>query len=97
MHQQHPTPSTRQRWQRWQRYNCFAPAPTQAIGRLGVLGTWFISILSGYAAVEFPYSYLSLFIRPVEKGEILAMEEQYRQVSGQQGPPGPLLTQAGPI
>lgn len=54
----------------------------QAISRLGVLGTWFISILSGYAAVDFPYSYLSLFIRPVEAGEIAAMEEQYRQVCG---------------
>jgi hypothetical protein len=54
----------------------------QAISRLGVLGTWFISILSGYAAVDFPYSYLSLFIRPVEAGEIAAMEEQYRQVGG---------------
>jgi hypothetical protein len=52
----------------------------QAISRLGVLGTWFISILSGYAAVDFPYSYLSLFIRPVEAGEIAATEEQYRQV-----------------
>jgi hypothetical protein len=52
----------------------------QAISRLGVLGTWIISILSGYAAVDFPYSYLSLFIRPVEAGEISAMEEQYRQV-----------------
>lgn len=47
-----------------------------------MLGTWFISILSGYAAVDFPYSYLSLFIRPVEAGEIAAMEEQYRQVCG---------------
>lgn len=55
----------------------------QAISRLGVLGTWFISILSGYAAVDFPYSYLSLFIRPVEAGEIAAMEEQYRQVGPQ--------------
>jgi hypothetical protein len=47
---------------------------------LGVLGTWFISILSGYAAVDFPYSYLSLFIRPVDPGEIAGMEHQYRQV-----------------
>lgn len=52
----------------------------QAISRLGVIGTWFISILSGYAAVEFPYSYLSLFIKPVEASEIAGMEEQYRQV-----------------
>lgn len=37
-------------------------------------------MLSGYAAVDFPYSYLSLFIRPVEASEIAGMEEQYRQV-----------------
>lgn len=63
-------------------WSILAHHPVQAISRLGVLGTWFISILSGYAAVDFPYSYLSLFIRPVEAGEIAAMEEQYRQVGG---------------
>jgi len=52
----------------------------QAISRLGVIGTWAISILSGYAAVNFPASYLSLFIRPVEAHEIAAMEEQLHQV-----------------
>lgn len=52
----------------------------QVITRLGVLGTWFISLLSGYAAVDFPCSYLSLFIRPVEAGQVAALEEQYRQV-----------------
>lgn len=51
----------------------------QAISRVGVLGTWFIAVLSGYAAVSLPYSYLSLFIRPVEAHEIAAVEEQYRQ------------------
>ncbi len=53
----------------------------QAISRIGVLGTWFIAILSGYAAVEFPYSYLSLFVRPVAASDIAAMEDQYKQVS----------------
>jgi hypothetical protein len=53
-----------------------------AINRIGVLGTWLISILSGYASVNFPYSYLSLFIRPVEQSEVLAVEDQYRQVGG---------------
>ncbi|KAG2491824.1 hypothetical protein HYH03_009781 [Edaphochlamys debaryana] len=52
----------------------------QAISRVGVLGTWMIAVLSGYAAVSFPYSYLSLFVRPVEAFEIAAMEEQCRQV-----------------
>ncbi|GLC40488.1 hypothetical protein PLESTF_000807700 [Pleodorina starrii] len=51
----------------------------QAISRVGVLGTWMIAVLSGYAAVSFPYSYLSLFVRPVEAFEIVAMEEQSRQ------------------
>ncbi|GIL86083.1 hypothetical protein Vretimale_13894 [Volvox reticuliferus] len=51
----------------------------QAISRVGVMGTWMIAVLSGYAAVSFPYSYLSLFVRPVEAFEIVAMEEQSRQ------------------
>ncbi|KAG2434194.1 hypothetical protein HXX76_007920 [Chlamydomonas incerta] len=51
----------------------------QAISRVGVMGTWMIAVLSGYAAVSFPYSYLSLFVRPVEAFEIVAMEEQCRQ------------------
>ncbi len=52
----------------------------QAISRVGVMGTWMIAVLSGYAAVAFPYSYLSLFVRPVEAFEIVAMEDQCRQV-----------------
>lgn len=51
----------------------------QAISRVGVLGTWMIAVLSGYAAVSVPYSYLSLFVRPVEVYEVTNMEEQYRQ------------------
>ncbi|GAX79959.1 hypothetical protein CEUSTIGMA_g7398.t1 [Chlamydomonas eustigma] len=51
----------------------------QAVSRVGVLGTWMIAILSGYATVSVPYSYLSLFVRPVEAFEVLAMEDQLKQ------------------
>eukprot|EP00798_Chlamydomonas_sp_ICE-L_P012274 gene12274-15420_t len=54
----------------------------QAISRVGVMGTWMISLLSGYATVSVPYSYLSLFVRPVEASEITAMEDQVKHGRG---------------
>jgi hypothetical protein len=37
-----------------------------------------IAVLSGYAAVSVPYSYLTLFVRPVQAFEVVAMEDQHR-------------------
>ena len=52
----------------------------QAISRVAVLGTTLIAILSGYGAVNLPYSYLSLFVRPVERLQLSAAEQQLVQV-----------------
>ena len=56
----------------------------QGISRLGVMGVALIAVLSGYGSVELPYTYLSLFIRPVGRSEIALAESQMMQV--------PLLT-----
>lgn len=53
----------------------------QGISRLGVMGVALIAVLSGYGSVELPYSYLSLFIRPVGRSEIALAESQMMQVS----------------
>ncbi len=52
----------------------------QAISRLGVMGVSLIAVLSGYGSVNLPFSYLTLFIRPVERSEIAMAESQMMQV-----------------
>lgn len=44
------------------------------------MGVALIAVLSGYGSVELPYSYLSLFIRPVGRSEIALAESQMMQV-----------------
>ena len=50
---------------------CAAPlppcTPVQAVSRVGVLGIILVGVLSGYGTVSLPFSYISLFIRPVDK------------------------------
>ncbi|KAI8109796.1 hypothetical protein M9434_001075 [Picochlorum sp. BPE23] len=53
----------------------------EAVGRVGALGLVLVSVLSGYGTVSVPFSYISLFIRPVESGEISAMESQLQQAT----------------
>mmetsp|Transcript_21307 Transcript_21307/g.64114 ORF Transcript_21307/g.64114 Transcript_21307/m.64114 type:complete len:476 (-) Transcript_21307:3142-4569(-) len=54
----------------------------QAISRVGVMGVTLIAVLSGYGSVSMPYSYIGLFIRPVDQVEVGAMEAQLDQVRG---------------
>lgn len=51
----------------------------EATARVGVLGVMLVAIVSGYGTVSVPFSYISLFIRPVEQAEIDAMDAQLSQ------------------
>lgn len=37
------------------------------MSRVGVLGIILVGVLSGYGSVSLPFSYISLFIRPVDR------------------------------
>ena len=46
----------------------------QCISRIGILGVTLIGALSGFGAVNAPYTYMSYFIKPIDEKSIQAME-----------------------
>jgi hypothetical protein len=56
------------------------PAPRfgllEGVGRAGVVGVALVAVLSGFGSVSLPFTYISLFIRPVERAEIAALAAQ---------------------
>ncbi|XP_067938286.1 Golgi pH regulator-like isoform X2 [Watersipora subatra] len=55
----------------------------QCIGRVGVIGVTLMALLSGFGAVNCPYTYMSYFVRNVSDSDIDALERRLLQTTDQ--------------
>ncbi|ESN98239.1 hypothetical protein HELRODRAFT_101766 [Helobdella robusta] len=51
----------------------------QCIGRVGVFGVTIMAVLSGFGAVNYPYTCMSYFVRQVDDSDILTLEKRLQQ------------------
>eukprot|EP01134_Creolimax_fragrantissima_P000864 CFRG0864T1 len=51
----------------------------QGMSRIGVVGVTLMAILSGFGAVNFPFSNMHMFIRPVNNAEVSSWEKRLMQ------------------
>ncbi|KAL1124669.1 hypothetical protein AAG570_001293 [Ranatra chinensis] len=51
----------------------------QAISRVGVIGVTVMALLSGFGAVNYPYSSMTYFMRPVTPADVQAIEKRLMQ------------------
>lgn len=59
------------------RHGFFSIEP--CIGRVGVIGVTIMAVLSGFGAVNYPYTCMSLFIQPVSQADIQGSEKRLIQ------------------
>ena len=51
----------------------------QGISRVGVIGVTVMALLSGFGAVNYPYSSMAYFMRPVSYSDVQAIERRLLQ------------------
>eukprot|EP00026_Physarum_polycephalum_P007286 Phypoly_transcript_07345.p1 GENE.Phypoly_transcript_07345~~Phypoly_transcript_07345.p1 ORF type:complete len:249 (+),score=30.60 Phypoly_transcript_07345:127-873(+) len=49
------------------------------VGRIGIVGVTVMAFLSGYGAVNVPYTYMSYFLRNIKDSDVLLVEKQLTQ------------------